>query len=122
LKYPGPLTGFSPARASANLTAFSASSATVPGRPATGARAVLAQRDVDAKTNEITQVKPLLDDVDITGALVTADALHVQRDTTRYLVEQKEADYLFTAVTSTSPACSPPSTPWPGRTPRSSTS
>ena len=94
----------------------------MPGRPATGARAVLAQRDVDAKTNEITQVKPLLDDVDITSALVTADALHVQRDTTRYLVEQKKADYLFTAVTRTSPAYSPPSTPWPGRTPRSSTS
>jgi hypothetical protein len=35
----------------------------------TGARAVLAQKDIDAKTNEITQVKPLLDDIDITGAL-----------------------------------------------------
>jgi len=43
-------------------------------------RAVLAQKDVDQKTNEITQVKPLLDDVDITGALVTADALHVQKE------------------------------------------
>ncbi len=40
-----------------------------------GARAVIAQRDVDVKTNEITQVKPLLEEVDITGALVTADAL-----------------------------------------------
>jgi predicted transposase YbfD/YdcC len=69
----------------------------------TGARAVLAQRDVDAKTNEITQVRPLLDDVDITGALVTADALHVQRDTARYLVEEKEADYLFTAVKENQP-------------------
>ena len=45
----------------------------------TGARAVLAQKDIDAETNEITQVKPLLDDVDITGALVTADAMHVQK-------------------------------------------
>ncbi|MGE5288568.1 MAG: ISAs1 family transposase, partial [Micromonosporaceae bacterium] len=62
-----------------------------------GARAVIAQKDVDAKTNEITQVKPLLDDVDIAGALVTADALHVQKDTARYLVEDKNADYLFTA-------------------------
>jgi len=51
----------------------------------TGARAVIAQRDVDAKTNEITQVRPLLDDVPISGALVTADALHVQKDTARYL-------------------------------------
>jgi hypothetical protein len=63
-----------------------------------GARAVIAQRDVDIKTNEITQVKPLLEEVDITGALVTADALHVQKETARYLVEGKGADYLFTAV------------------------
>ena len=62
-----------------------------------GARAVIAQKDVDQKTNEITQVNPLLDDVDIAGALVTADALHVQKDTARYLVEDKKADYLFTA-------------------------
>jgi hypothetical protein len=64
----------------------------------TGARAVIAQKDIDAKTNEITQVRPLLDDIGIAGALVTADALHVQKDTARYLVENKKADYLFTAV------------------------
>jgi predicted transposase YbfD/YdcC len=69
----------------------------------TGARTVLAQKDIDTKTNEITQVKPLLDDVDITGALVTADAMHVQKETARYLVEDKEADYLFTAVKDNQP-------------------
>ena len=69
----------------------------------TGARAVLAQRDVDQKTNEITQVKPLLDDIGIAGALVTADALHVQKETARYLVEDKHADYLFTAVKDNQP-------------------
>jgi predicted transposase YbfD/YdcC len=69
----------------------------------TGARAVIAQKDVDAKTNEITQVRPLLDGVGITGALVTADALHVQKDTARYLVEDKDADYLFTAVKENQP-------------------
>jgi predicted transposase YbfD/YdcC len=69
----------------------------------TGVRAVLAQKDIDAKTNEITQVRPLLDDIDITGALVTADALHVQKDTARYLVEDKHADYLFTAVKDNQP-------------------
>ena len=68
-----------------------------------GARAVLAQRDVAAKTNEITQVKPLLDDLDIAGALVTADALHVQRETARHLVEDKKADYLYTAVKDNQP-------------------
>ena len=69
-----------------------------------GARVVLAQKDVDAKTNEITQVKPLLDGHDITGALVTADALHVQKETARYLVEDKTADYLFTAVKDNQPS------------------
>ena len=68
-----------------------------------GARAVIAQRDVDQKTNEITQVKPLLADVVLRGALVTADALHVQRETARYLVEDKGADYLFTAVKDNQP-------------------
>jgi len=70
----------------------------------TGARAVIAQKDVDAKTNEITQVRPLLDDLDIAGALVTADALHVQKDTARYLVQDKQADYLFTAVKDNQPS------------------
>jgi predicted transposase YbfD/YdcC len=69
-----------------------------------GARAVLAQKDVDQKTDEITQVKPLLDGLDITGALVTADALHVQKQTARYLVEDKNADYLFTAVKDNQPS------------------
>jgi predicted transposase YbfD/YdcC len=68
-----------------------------------GARAVIAQRDVDHKTNEITQVKPLVEEVDLRGALVTADAMHVQRETARYLVEDKHADYLFTAVKDNQP-------------------
>ncbi len=70
----------------------------------TGTRAVIAQKDIDAKTNEITQVRPLLEDIDITGALVTADALHVQKDTARYLTEDKDADYLFTAVKDNQPS------------------
>jgi predicted transposase YbfD/YdcC len=69
----------------------------------TGARAVIAQKGVDAKTNEITQVRPLLRDLGIEGALVTADALHAQKDTARYLVEEKKADYLFTAVKENQP-------------------
>jgi hypothetical protein len=85
-----------------------------------GTRAVIAQKDADVKTNEITQVKPLLDELDISGTLVTADALHVQKHTARYLVEDKKADYLFTAVKD-NPACSLPWTPWTGRTPPSCT-
>jgi len=69
-----------------------------------GARAVIAQRDVDQKTNEITQAKPLLAEVDLRGALLTADAVHVQRETARYLVEDKHADYLFTSVKDNQPS------------------
>lgn len=69
-----------------------------------GAQAVIARRDADAKTTEITQVKPLLAEVDITGALVMADAAHVQKETARYLVEDKDAGYLFTAVKDNQPS------------------
>jgi hypothetical protein len=46
-----------------------------------GVPAVLAQRDVAHKTNEITQVKPLLAPLNLTGWAVTLDALHCQRET-----------------------------------------
>ncbi len=68
-----------------------------------GARAVIAQRDIGQKTNEITQVKPLLAEVNAAGSLITADAMHVQRDTARHLAEDKKADYLFTAVKDNQP-------------------
>jgi hypothetical protein len=57
---------------------------------------VLAQQPVEEHTNEIPSLKPLLDDVDIAGAVVTADALHTQTETARYLVEEKQAAYVFT--------------------------
>jgi predicted transposase YbfD/YdcC len=65
--------------------------------------AVLAQRDVAHKTNEITQVKPLLDPLELTGWAVTLDALHAQRDTARYLVDDKGAAYVFTAIKDNQP-------------------
>jgi predicted transposase YbfD/YdcC len=65
--------------------------------------AVLAQRDVAHKTNEITQVQPLLDPLDLTGWAVTLDALHAQRETARYLVEDKGAAYVFTAIKDNQP-------------------
>ena len=58
---------------------------------------VLAQRRVDGKTNEITGFQLLLDEVDLAGRVVTADALHCQRDHAHYLVAERHADYLFVA-------------------------
>jgi predicted transposase YbfD/YdcC len=52
---------------------------------------------VDGKTNAITEFKPLLDPLDRQGKVVTADAMHTQRDHARFLVEEKGADYLFIA-------------------------
>ena len=64
---------------------------------------MLAQRDVAHKTNEITQVKPLLDPLDLTGWAVPLDALHAQRETARYLVEDKGAASVFTAIKDNQP-------------------
>ncbi len=60
-----------------------------------GDRAVIAQSEVDHKTNEITGFKPLLEDLDLEGAVVTADAMHAQREHARFLCEDKDADYLL---------------------------
>jgi len=57
---------------------------------------VLAQREIAAKTNEIPELAPLLADLDLTGVVVTADALHTQRETARHLVADRGADYVLT--------------------------
>lgn len=57
---------------------------------------VLAQRDVGCKTNEITEFAPLLDTIDLTNAVVTADAMHAQRAHADYLVLERGAHYLLT--------------------------
>ena len=56
--------------------------------------AVLGQVEVGAKTNEIPMFSTLLDRVDITGAVITADALHAQRDHATYLAG-RSAHYLL---------------------------
>jgi hypothetical protein len=61
-----------------------------------GQGAVLAQQEIPPHTNEITVVKTLLDPVSLEGAVVTADAMHTQKATAAYLVEEKKADYVFT--------------------------
>ncbi|WP_287195931.1 ISAs1 family transposase [Syntrophothermus sp.] len=58
-------------------------------------KVVIAQRQVDTKSNEITAFKPLLEPLDLKGKVVTADAMHTQIDHANFLVEEKKADYLF---------------------------
>jgi predicted transposase YbfD/YdcC len=57
---------------------------------------VLAQIAVDGKTNEITMLAGLLDQIpDLTGALISMDALHAQREHAAYL-HKRGAHYLVT--------------------------
>jgi len=61
-----------------------------------GQGVTVAQREIPAKTNEIPEIKPLLAPLALNGRVVTADALHTQRETARFLVEDKQAHYLLT--------------------------
>jgi predicted transposase YbfD/YdcC len=56
---------------------------------------VLGQVEVDAKTNEIPMLPALLDRIAIGGAVITADALHAQREHARYLA-RRGAHYILT--------------------------
>ncbi len=56
---------------------------------------VLGQVDVGAKTNEIPLFTALCDGLDIQDAVITADALHAQREHARYLA-RRGAHYVIT--------------------------
>ncbi|MGP3683330.1 ISAs1 family transposase [Streptomyces sp. IBSNAI002] len=58
----------------------------------------VAAREVGAKTNEIPEFQPLMEqipDEELEDAVVTLDALHAQREHARYLVEERGAHYLL---------------------------
>ena len=57
-------------------------------------RAVLAQRDVPADTNEIALFGPPLAGLDLADVVVTADALHTQRDHASFLIDRGAEDLL----------------------------
>lgn len=59
------------------------------------ASAVLGQAAVDGKTNEITGFAPLLEPLDLAGCVITADAMHTQREHAEFLVARKYADYIL---------------------------
>jgi predicted transposase YbfD/YdcC len=56
---------------------------------------VLGQIKVDDKSNEITAIPQLLDLLEISGCIVTIDAMGCQREIARKIVEEKEADYVL---------------------------
>jgi predicted transposase YbfD/YdcC len=63
-------------------------------------KVIIAQHRIPEDTNEITQVRQLLDPVDLDGAVVTGDAAHAQRDTADYIAGSTDdgnrgSDYLL---------------------------
>jgi hypothetical protein len=63
-------------------------------------KVIIAQHAIPEDTNEITQVKDLLDPVDLAGAVVTGDAAHAQRQTAACIAGPaedggREADYFL---------------------------
>lgn len=53
-----------------------------------------AQKSVDSKSNEIPAVRELLEELEISGCMVTADALNCQKKTARTIIDSG-ADYLL---------------------------
>ena len=61
-------------------------------------RLTVAQEPIQEKSNEIPAIKPLLQQLPpaaLEGCLITADALHCQQETTRFITQELGADYLF---------------------------
>ena len=53
------------------------------------------QIQIPAKTNEIPTLKDLLQELDLRGTLISADALQTQKVSAIHIVEDKKADYLL---------------------------
>jgi predicted transposase YbfD/YdcC len=59
-----------------------------------GLKMCIGLKSVEDKSNEIPAVQQLIDLLDLAGAVVTADAMHCQRETAAKIVA-KEADYVL---------------------------
>lgn len=57
---------------------------------------VIAQLRIPDGTNEITQVKALLADTDLTGMVITGDAAHAQHATAAYIAVERGGHYALT--------------------------
>jgi hypothetical protein len=59
-------------------------------------RLTLAQVPIEEKSNEIPALKPLLRSLPcLEGSLITADAMHCQQESARFVTQELGADYLF---------------------------
>ena len=61
-------------------------------------RLTVAQEPITEKSNEIPALRPLLNKLPkgaLEGSLITADALHCQQESARFITQELGADYLF---------------------------
>jgi predicted transposase YbfD/YdcC len=58
-------------------------------------KVIIAQHRIPDETTETTQVRELLDGVDLRNAVITADAAHAQRETAQYIAGERESDYFL---------------------------
>jgi predicted transposase YbfD/YdcC len=56
---------------------------------------LMGQVEVDGKTSELSAFRPLLESLDLTDRVETADALHTQRDHAAFLVTEKRAHFIL---------------------------
>jgi predicted transposase YbfD/YdcC len=55
----------------------------------------LAQREVGEKTNEIPELRPTLEGLDLRGMVITLDALHTQQDAARLITDDHGGHYIM---------------------------
>lgn len=55
----------------------------------------MAQEPIQEKSNEIPALQPLLRKVPSHGSLITADALHCQQESARFVTQELGGNYLF---------------------------
>ena len=59
-------------------------------------RLPISQCTVPEKANEITALKPMIEELDLSGAMITIDAMHTNQTTAEYITDGKDADYMLT--------------------------
>ena len=55
---------------------------------------IIYQKETDTKTNEIPVMQSILKNLNVKNSVITADALHCQKDTAKIIIEA-EADYVL---------------------------
>ena len=55
----------------------------------------VAQEPIAEKSNEIPALQPLLRKLPAVGSLITADAMHCQQESSRFVTQQMGGDYIF---------------------------